>query len=68
MKVSSDALNTKEKNDEHAGNDTGRSKEGESETGAGDETIGGEEGREGSKGERHPIRKQGRESFGIDEA
>src|SRR5688572_6752313 len=73
MNVSSDALNTKENNEERTGNDGDRNSEtqegeGQQEIDKGDEASKGEESREGNQAEEHPIWQQGRESPGIDEA
>jgi hypothetical protein len=71
MNVSSDALTTKENDDEHTGNDTDRNTEegeGQQEIRKGNEARETKEGREDSKSEKHSIWKQGREGPGTDEA
>src|SRR5262245_49877868 len=72
MNVSSDALNTKENNDEHIGNDDGNSEtqEGErrQEACKGEEGSGHEENGESDQGEAgSKIWKQGRDCPGADE-
>jgi len=69
--VSSDASN-KGENDEHTGNDDRdrdpEEREGHQEIGEGDEARESKKDSEGTQGEEHPIRQQGREGSGIDEA
>src|SRR5688572_681016 len=65
-------LNTKENSDEYTGSDDGNSEiqEGESqqEIGKGDEGSESKKDGEGTQGQGHQLRKQDRESPGIDEA